>query len=218
MYNWNWEIISLYKMIFIEGALVTLGLTFLVVIIGTGGGCLMAVLKKSTNIFLSLFSKIYIELFRALPILVLLIWIYYVMPILFNWRVSGFWVAVVALSLHLSAFVAETIRAAIESVPSGQYESGLVLGMRKIQIMWHIILPQAVRNMIPNLLGLYVNELKNSSLASVIAVNELLHRSNILISNTYRPLEIYTTMAVVYLIIILPLIFVTRWFEKRLAK
>jgi polar amino acid transport system permease protein len=84
--------------------------------------------------------------------------------------------------------------------------------------MIKIIIPQAVRNMIPNLMGLYINELKNSSLASIIAVDELLHRSNILISETFRPLEIYTAVAATYLIIILPLTYLSRLFERKLAK
>lgn len=89
--------------------------------------------------------------------------------------------------------------------------------MSPTQVTIHIIVPQAVRNMIPNLMGLYISQLKNSSLASVIAVNELLHRSNILISETYRPLEIYTTIALVYLVLILPLVWLSRMVEHRLA-
>lgn len=218
MYSWNWQTIYLYRSVFLEGALLTLYLTFLVVIIGTILGSLFAVLKKSKNKTLSIFANIYIEVFRALPILVLLIWIYYVMPILFNWKINAFWVAVVGVSLHLSAFTAETIRAGVESIPKEQFESGHALGLSLKQVMVHIVLPQAIKNMIPNLLGLYINELKNSSLASVIAVDDLLHRSNVLISNTYRPLEIYTTIALVYLILIFPLIFLTRLLEKRLFK
>jgi len=218
MYEWNWQIIWTYKQIFVEGALVTLGLTLVAVVIGTLIGALMAALKRSSNLVLSFLAKFYIEIFRALPILVLLIWIYYVIPILFNWQISGFTAAVVAIALHLSAFSAETIRAGIESIPSGQFESGYALGMNSRQVMIFIVLPQAIKNMIPNLLGLYVNELKNSSLASIIAVNELLHRSNILISNTYRPLEIYTTIALVYLILILPLIYLTKSLEKKFIK
>jgi len=218
MYQWNWQIIWINKSVFIEGALITLGLTLVAVCIGTIIGALMAFLKRSSNPILSFLSKFYIEIFRALPILVLLIWIYYVVPMLLNWQISGFTVAVIAIALHLSAFAAETIRAGIESIPAGQFESGYALGLTSKQVMLHIIFPQAVKNMIPNLLGLYINELKNSSLASVIAVNELLHRSNILISNTYRPLEIYTTIAIVYLILILPLVYLTRILERRFTK
>ena len=163
-------------------------------------------------------SWVFIELFRALPILVVLIWIYYVVPTLFGWKFSPFTAAVLALSLNLAAFAAETVRAGIESIAHTQRESGLALGMTDYQTMRRIILPQAVRPMIPNLLGLYSMEIKNSSLASVIAVGEVLHQANILISDTYRPLEIYTTVAFVYLMIILPLIAFLRFAERRFAR
>jgi polar amino acid transport system permease protein len=218
MYQWDWRLISVYKFVFLQGALVTLWLTFIAVILGTVLGVIIAFMKKSRNPIFSLFAKGYIELFRAVPILVLIIWVFYVIPILLNWRVSAFTAAIMALSINLAAFVAETVRAAIESIPNSQYESGQALGMTHRQIMFHIIIPQAIRNMIPNLMGLYVSELKNSSLASVIAVNELLHRSNILISETYRPLEIYTTVAVVYLIMIMPLGYLARVVEQHFSK
>mgnify|MGYP001570628732 CR=1 FL=1 len=218
MYEWNWRIISFYKLVFVQGALVTIELTFFAVIFGTALGVAIAFLKKTRNPIFSSIAKIYIELFRAVPILVILIWIFYVIPVLFDWRISAFVAAVLALSLNLAAFVAETVRAGLESIPRNQFESGLALGMTSRQVMLKIVMPQAVRNMIPNLMGLYITELKNSSLTSIIAVNELLHRSNILISETFRPLEIYTTVAVVYLIIILPLVYLSRRIEHRLTK
>lgn len=218
MYDWNWRIITLYKSVFIQGALVTIWLTFLVIILGTIIGIIFSFLKRSRINFLSILAKIYIEFFRSLPILVLLIWVYYVAPILFSWRLSGFVAALIALSLNLSAFVAETVRAGIESVPKEQLESGLSLGMSYWQTMFKIILPQTIRNITPNLLGLYINILKDSSLASIIAVNEILHRSNVLISQTFRPLEIYTTVAVVYLLIIVPFTLLANYWERRLKR
>lgn len=218
MYTWNWSIIFSYKAVFIQGAVVTLELTLLAIIVGTILGILMAFAKKSSNQVLSILARGYIELFRAIPILVLLIWIFYVLPIMLDWRISAFLAAVIALSLNLSAFVAETFRAGVESVDQGQFESAWALGLNQRQTMTYIILPQAIRNMVPNLIGLYINEIKNSSLASIIAVNELLHLSNIVISNTFRPLEVYTTVGIVYLALILPLVYVARKFEKNLSK
>lgn len=193
-----------YKQVLTQGALVTLWLTLLVVSIGTVIGLLIGLLRRSKNSLFSISAKIYIELFRALPILVLLIWMYYVAPLLVGIRFSPFISALIALSLNLSAFVAETVRAGIEAIPKAQFESGVALGLRPHQVMRTIILPQAFRNILPNLMGSYVTQLKNSSLASVIAVNELLHLSNTLISNTYRPLEIYTAVAFGYVCMILP--------------
>src|SRR3989338_2463909 len=150
MYDWHWQVIGLYKTVFLQGALVTLGLTLFTVVLGTAAGAALAFLKQSRNLVFSFSAKAYIELFRALPILVVLIWIFYVVPILFDWRISAFLAAGIALSLHLSAFVAETVRAGIESVQRHQMESALALGMTQAQAMRRIILPQAVRNMVPN--------------------------------------------------------------------
>ena len=160
MYEWNWRIISFYKLVFVQGALVTIELTFFAVIFGTALGVAIAFLKKTRNPIFSSIAKIYIELFRAVPILVILIWIFYVIPVLFDWRISAFVAAVLALSLNLAAFVAETVRAGLESIPRNQFESGLALGMTSRQVMLKIVMPQAVRNMIPNLMGLYITELK----------------------------------------------------------
>jgi polar amino acid transport system permease protein len=216
MYQWNWNVIGQYKYVFIEGAAVTLWLTFLVIILGTILGLLVGLMRRSKTPFVSTLAKIYIEIFRALPILVLLIWLYYVSPLLTGIQFSPFNTALFALAINLSAFVAETVRAGIESIPKNQFESGLTMGLSNVQTMFFIILPQAVKNMLPNLLGLYVNQLKNSSLASVIAVNEILHRSNSIISNTYRPLEVYTAVAIIYLILIIPFSLLASYAEKRI--
>ncbi len=218
MYQWNWNIVFQYRYVFIQGAATTVWLTFLVVVLGTALGVLIGLARRSEAPFIPTLAKIYIELFRALPILVLLIWLYYVSPIILGIQLSPFITALVALAINLSAFVAETVRAAIESIPTNQFESSITLGLSSTQTMIYIILPQAIKNMLPNLMGLYVNQLKNSSLASVIAVNEVLHRSNSIISNTYRPLEVYTTVAIVYLILIIPFSLLANWIENRIDK
>lgn len=218
MYHWNWRVIIDYWPVYVQGAFVTLWLTFLVVITGTLLGVLIGLMRRSEVGVISLFAKAYTELFRALPILVLLVWIFYVVPIVFGLRLSPFVSALVALSINLSAFVAETVRAGIDAIPRNQFESGKTLGLSSMQVMFVIILPQALRNMLPNLMGLYVTQLKNTSLASIIAVNELLHRSNTIISETFRPLEVYTGVAIMYLIIILPITFFANWVESRLSK
>ncbi len=218
MYIWDWNTILNHKDIFIYGAATTVWLTALVIVVGTILGTALGLLRRSEDPIVRTGTKIFIDLFRALPILVLLIWLYYVTPALLSWNISPFVAALIALSLNLSAFVAETVHAGIESIPKHQFESGRVLGLSHASVMVRIILPQAFQNMLPNLMGLYITQLKNSSLASVIAVNEILHQANILISNTFRPLEIYTAVAVTYLILILPCTAAARIIEKRLAR
>ncbi len=217
-YDWNFRIIWLYKKTFILGTLTTLELTFLSVIIGTIFGLFLALGRLSGSSLIKLPSVIYIEIFLALPLLVLLIWSYYSLPLVIKpLTLTSFKAAVLCMSLNLAPFVAETIRAGIESIPKGQQESALSVGMTYSQTMRRIILPQALRRITPPLLNQYITTLKLSSLASVIAVNEMVHTASNLISTTYKPLEIYTTIAVIYLLIVLPLTFSTRLLEKKYA-
>lgn len=218
MYNWNWNVIFQYRYVFLQGALTTLDLAVLVVIFGTILGILIGMVRRSSVPFLPSVAKIYIVLFRAIPTLILLVWFYYVAPIILGVQFSPFITAVIAMSISLSAFVAETFRAAVESIPKNQFESGITLGLSQTQTMIYIIMPQAMKNMLPNLLGLYVTELKNTSLASVIAVDEILHKSSAISSVTYRPLEIYTTVAVAYLAIVIPFSLLAAWTEKRMSR
>lgn len=218
MYQWNWNVIFQYKFVFLQGAATTLWLTLLVVIFGTILGILIGMVRRSSVPFLPVIAKIYIELFRAFPTLVMLIWFYYVAPIIFGVQFSPFNTALIVLSIGLSAMVAETFRAAIEAIPKNQFESGTTMGLSRTQTMLYIILPQAIKNMLPNLLGSYVTQLKNSSLASVIAVNEILHRASTVSSTTYRPLEIYTAVAIIYLAIVIPFSLLADWAEKRINR
>lgn len=217
-YEWNFRIIWLYKETFVLGTLTTLELTFIAVILGTVFGLFLALGRLSSSSVLKYFSVIYIEIFLALPLLVLLIWTYYSLPLIVKFlTLTSFKTAALCMTLNLAPFVAETIRAGIESIPKGQKEAALSVGMSYSQTMRRIILPQAIRRITPPLLTHYITILKLSSLASVIAVNEIVHSASNLISTTYKPLEIYTTIAVIYLIIILPLTFSTRLLEKKYA-
>jgi polar amino acid transport system permease protein len=191
-------------------------LSFISIIVGTIPGIFLALARNARNLVLRLFSRVFIEIFLAIPVLVLLIWLYFCLPILMpGLRLSGFWVAILGFSLSLSAFVAETVRAGIESIPPGQTEAALSMGMTRNQITWRIVLPQAIRIIIPPLMTQYITCIKLSSLASIIAVNELLHLSGLLIMETFRPLEVYTATAIAYMAIILPLNLLVRSFEKR---
>lgn len=218
MYVWNWDVVLSNWRVFVDGGLMTLWLTALTVVAGTLFGTALALLRRTRDPIAVGAVGLFVDLFRALPILVLLIWIYYVAPAFSFGGTMPFLAALIALSLNLSAFVAETVTAGIESIPKHQFESGRVLGLSSATVMGRVILPQAIRNILPNLVGLYINQLKNSSLASVIGVGEILHQSNVLISDTFRPLEIYTAVAATYLILILPCSSLARLAERRLAR
>lgn len=215
-YQWSFEVILKYREALLNGALLTLALTFLSIIFGTFLGAIVARIRKSRFRLLRLLSFVYIELFRSVPLLVLLVWFYYCLPILFGVRFGSFSTAVIAMSMNLSGFVAETIRSGIEAIPKGQKEAGLSLGLTESQVLRRIILPQSIKIMVPNMLGLYITMLKLSSLASVIAVSELLHSSNNIISQSFRPLEVFTAIAMIYVIIIMPLSYYARRLESNI--
>jgi polar amino acid transport system permease protein len=217
-YVWHWGVLSQYAGVFVSGASVTVVLTGLSIVFGTVLGVCVTLARRSSLPYIPLLARVYTELFQGVPILILLIWIYYVVPLLWGVIVSPFTAALLALTLHLSAYVAETIRGGIDALDRSQYESGVTLGLRPLQVVFLIVLPQAFRSVLPSLLGLYIETLKNSSLASIIAVNELLHNANMVISNTYRPLEVYTGVALVYLALIIPATSFARWAEKRVAQ
>jgi len=215
MYQWHWNLIWAHRIVLLRGAWITIELCFLALLAGTFIGLIFVFLRISKHPLVFVPILFLTEILRQLPLLVVLIWLYYVLPSV-GIIISGFWAAFIGLSFNLAAYISETIRAGIESIPKGQAESAIALGYSKSLLMRKIILPQAFKRMLPNIMNLYINQIKLSALASVIAVNELLHMGNIIISATYRPLEVYTAVAVMYLIIIMPLVGIAYFIEKKL--
>ncbi|MEI6554613.1 MAG: ABC transporter permease subunit [Paludibacter sp.] len=204
MYIWSWDWVWTYKGQLLNAAWLTLWLNILILIIGSIMGLLLGILKRSKLKLLKLSAVIFIDLIRTLPALVLLIWFYFCVPILFQIKMNAILSSVIVLSINLSAFVAEIVDAGIEAVPGVHKDSATLLGLSKTQNLRYIILPIALRNMTPPLVGQYINSIKLSVLASVIAVPELLNTSQDIITQTYRPLEFYSVLALIFLIILLP--------------
>jgi polar amino acid transport system permease protein len=212
--TWDAAVIITNLPTLISGLLVTISLTLLTITLGTiaGGLAAFGTLMKSPIRYLAF---VYIEFFLSMPALVLLIWMYYVLPFFSSFLVwSGFSVAVLGLSLSLSAFVAEIVRAGIASVSRGQLETALILGIPRVSAWMHIVLPQAVRTMWPALLGQFITTYKFSTLASVVTVGELLHNGELVIAQSYRPIEIYSVIAIFFVATIVPLNFLSRKLSK----
>jgi polar amino acid transport system permease protein len=146
----------------------------------------------------------YVDSMRAIPILVVLVWTYFAFPLLIGFSLNALTAGVIALGLHLGAYVAETIRAGLTSVRRGQMQAALALGMTEMQAIRTIILPQALIRMLPPLGSLFVIAIKDSAIASVIAVPELLRQSQIVAGQTFRPFEIYTAAMLVYFLLCYP--------------
>ena len=148
--------------------------------------------------------------------MVLILWVYYGLPQVFDIRIGVFWAGVFALALSDSAFTAEIFRAGIQSISKGQYEAAHSVSLNYRDTMRFVILPQAVRRILPALGNQLVYMLKMSSLVSVIGMQELTRKANELVVTEYRPLEIYTFLVLEYLVLILIVSAVVRWVERRL--
>src|SRR3569833_353816 len=203
-YVWDFQIVWEYRQVFVRGAIITAQLTFWSTIIGTVLGLMLGLMRRSSNAALRYPAAIYIESFRATPILVQLVWIYYSMPILTGLQMGNVASCAIGLGLHAAAYIAEIFRAGVNSIERGLWDAARAVGMRYPQMMRRIILPQAVRRMIPPFINEFATLIKLTTLGSVLAVNELLHEATNLINNSYRPLEIYTAVAVAFAIMIYP--------------
>jgi polar amino acid transport system permease protein len=147
----------------------------------------------------------YVDSMRAIPVLVVLVWGYFAFPLLVHRSLDAVTAAVVALGLHLAAYAAETIRAGLTSVRPGQMRAALAIGMSRPQAIRTVILPQALIRMLPALGSLLVIAIKDSAIASVVAVPELMRQSQILAGKTYRPFEIYSVAMLVYFCLCYPI-------------
>jgi len=159
----------------------------------------------------------WVEAFRAVPILVMILWVFYGLPIVAGIRFSVFTAAVLAIALCDSAFEAEIFRAGIQSVEQGQREAARALGLSPWHAMRFVVLPQAIRRILPALGNQFVYVVKMSSLASVIGLPELTRKANELVVTVFRPLEIYTVLILAYLALVLLISAAVRAVERRLA-
>jgi polar amino acid transport system permease protein len=218
MYQWDFGILWGYRWLFLWGLGVTVGLTVAIVVLGLLSGLITAFGSMSRYRPLQWISVAVIEMFRCTPILVQLIWFYYALPILAGIEMTPITASILALSLYGGSFYSEIIRAGVVSIDGGQSEAGLALGMTPAQTMRRIVLPQAVKRMIPALMNQSIIQFKNTSLVSVLAVPDLVYQSQIAAHDSYRPLETYTAVAVAYFVILFPLTLLVREGERRLGR
>lgn len=163
-----------YLLLLLKGAMITLELSFSALILGTIGGVLLGVIRTARAAPVRGLPLIYIEAVRSTPFLVLLFFIYYGLPLALNTDIPAYPAAIAALSIYCSAYMAEVVRSGLLSVPRGQSEAAAALGLHYRQIMRLVIIPQAMRVMVPPTIGVYISTVKESSLASVIGFVELL--------------------------------------------
>ena len=204
---------------------------------GMGATILLSVIAASISIMLGLLvalpglserrriraiNRVYVEIIRAIPLLPMLFWVFYGLPIVFksmglNIQIDPFWGAVITLALSDSAFTAEIYRAGIQSIAKGQAEAAKTVGLNYLQTMRYVILPQAIRRILPPLANQFIYIVKMSAFASVIGMQELTRRANELVVTEYRPLEIYSLLIVEYLVLVLIISAGVRRLERKMG-
>ena len=221
--NWGWYVVNPYSKsgwinlkFLMSGYYFTLLLSFTSILISIAVGLLIALPGLSKNPWLRNFNRVYVEIVRSVPILVLILWVYYGLPPMTGLEINVFWAGVIALALSDSAFQAEIFRAGIQSIDRGQYEASHSISFNYKDTMRFVILPQAISRILPALGNQLVYMLKMSSLVSVIGMQELTRKANELVVTEYRPLEIYTILVLEYLVLILVVSAGVRWLERRL--
>lgn len=216
MMDFRFDVILEYLPFFLQGTLWTILLSLFGILLGLLLGLLIGLGKMSENKWLRLPFIWYIHLFRGTPFFVQILLIHFgVMP-LFMSPVNPIATGIAALSLNSAAYIAEIFRAGIESLDRGQMEAARSLGMTHSQAMRYVILPQAVKRMIPPLGNEFIVLLKESSLLAVIAAPELMYWGRAAAGQYYRVWEPYLTVALIYLVLVLSLTYVVNWFERRL--
>jgi polar amino acid transport system permease protein len=217
-YAWDFSFLWAYRWLILAGLGVTIAYTIGTILLGLMIGLVAGLLRLSRNPMITAPLVAYVEIFRCTPLLVQIVWFYYALPVILGIDIPAHVAAVLVLSLYTGAFYAEIIRGGVNSIERGQWDAARAIGMRRRQVMRHVILPQAVKRMIPPFMNQSIIQLKNTSLVSTIAVADLLYQGTIITAATYRPLEVYTMVAIIYFLVLFPLTLAAQQVERRLAR
>lgn len=216
MYEFFFVLIPKYFPFLLQGAVVTLELSLVSMAFAIVIGLACALGRTSGNPVFFWAVAIYVEIIRDVPLLVLLLVIFFTLPQI-GVSLPGFWAGVLGLSLNVGAYLSEVFRAALGSVDKGEKEAALSIGMSRAIVFRRVTFPQAMRIAVPTIGGFFIALLKDSSLVSFIAVSELMRQGTILISNTFRSMEIYFMVAIIYFIMSFVAARIVRQIEEMLT-
>jgi len=217
MYEWDFTVIIQNYHLLLLGLVNTLKVTIVALSFGIPIGLCVALLRLSGKRWVSMPAGLFIEFFRSTPPLAQLFWIFFALPIIIDVEIDPYTASVLTFSIQSSAFFAEVFRAGIISMEKGQWEAGYAIGMKRIQVLKRIILPQAVKRMIPAFLERVIELMKTTTLVSAISYSDLLFQANAISQLTYRPLEVFTVAAIMYFMVLFPTNVAVRKLERRLA-
>jgi len=217
-YQWDFGFLWRYIHLFEVGIGVTVAYTIATIFFGLVIGLSVGLARLSKSRLLNIPLIAFIEAFRCTPLLVQIVWFYYALPVILGLQIPATVAATLVLSLYTGAFYAEIFRGGIVSIESGQWDAARALGLHRWHMMRLIVLPQAVRRMVPPFMNQSITQLKNTSLVSTIAVPDLLYQGQLITSDTYRPLETYTVVALIYFALLFPTTMLVQAYERRLLK
>ena len=208
-------ILTTYSDVLIDGFLNTLYSSIIALFFSLIIGTLMAILQLAKNKWISGLANAYVEFFKNIPLLIIVMFFYVVVP-LYWFSINGFTAGTIGLTIYTSAFIAETVRAGIMGVPKGQTEAGLSTGLTQNETMRYIVLPQAFKIVIPPLGNQFINLVKNSSVLAMVTGLDLMYQGDLIASETFNTFDTYILIGLIYLIITLPLTYLMSYIERRL--
>lgn len=214
--GFRWDIIERSLPFLLLGAWMTLKLTTIAISLGIAIGTFVGIARISKTRLVVLLAATYVDFLRGTPLLVQIFIVYMGLPQILGFPIPPYIAAIAAMSVNSGAYVAEIVRAGIQSIHKGQMEAARSLGMTYVQAMRYIILPQAFRRIVPPLGNEFIALLKDSSLVSVIAMEELVRKGQIVIGRTFRPFEIWMMVALMYLVMTLTISRLVTLTEKKL--
>ncbi|ARU93798.1 amino acid ABC transporter permease [Tatumella citrea] len=217
-FSWDMSVIINGWPQLLSGLIMTIKLTLISASIGIVAGFLLCLLTLCRWRIVRWPAVVFIEIFRCTPALVQIVWIFYCVPIFFNVYWDAFTMAILALSMNVSAFNAEAYRAAIQTIPQSHHDACVALGLSPLKKTLYVIFPQAFMIAIPVLLTNTIGLLQQTSLVAIVAIADLMYQGKTLATQYYRPIEVYTTVAIIYFVVSLPLSQIVGMFEKRLRK
>jgi len=217
-YKWDFFTVLQSFDLLLMGLWTTFQYTVGSVLIGIVIGLIACFMRLSPRLPLRVLARAYQELFRCTPLLVQIMWAYYALPMLLGITISNTAAGLMVLSLYVGSFYSEIFRGGINAVDRGQSEASLALGMSRLQVMSHVVLPQAIKKMLPAFINQSVIQVKNTSLLYAISIAELTYMTAVVNSETYRPMEAYTLAAVMYFALLFPLTQITDHIERKMAR
>lgn len=217
-YEWDLGIVWQSLPTLLQGLKYTAVLTVLSIALGGAIGLVVAMLRLSAPWPVRALVTCYVELMRATPMLVQLVWVYYALPLLTGIQLPVIQAVVLALSLSMGAYYGEAFRSGIQAVAKEQVETADILGLSYAQRMRFVVVPQAFRTILPVLMSISISLFKDTSLVSTLGVTDLMYRGLLISTVSYRPLEVLTTVALIYFVIAFPITLLARRLERHLAR